>query len=115
MADKPLLWVGSALDDLKAFPEAARRQAGFELRRVQAGLEPSDWKPIATVGLGVREIRIDVGTAHRVFYVARFAEGIYVLHAFEKRTRQTSQGDLEMGRRRYRDLMAWRRDQKEGK
>ena len=54
MADKPLLWVGSALDDLKAFPEAARRQAGFELRRVQAGLEPSDWKPMASVSRSSR-------------------------------------------------------------
>src|SRR5262245_56778626 len=113
MADKPLNWVGTALEDLRQFPEAARRQAGFELRRVQAGLEPSDWKPMTTVGAGVQEIRIDVGTAHRVFYVAKFAEAVYVLHAFEKRTRQTSSLDLELGKRRYRDLLTWRRERKE--
>jgi len=115
MADKPLVWVGTSLEDLRQFPEAARRQAGFDLRRVQAGLDPTDWKPMASVGLGVREIRLEVGTAHRVFYVAKFAEAIYVLHGFEKRTRQTTSQDLEMGKRRYRELLAWRREQKEGK
>ena len=115
MADKPLSWVGTALEDLRHFPEAARRQVGFELRRVQAGLEPSDWKPMTSVGPGVQEIRVDVGTAHRVFYVAKFAEAVYVLHAFEKRTRQTASLDLELGRRRYRDLLGWRREQKEAK
>ena len=115
MADKPLLWLGSSLEAVRAFPEAARRQAGFELSQVQAGLEPSDWKPMATVGAGVREIRIAVGTAHRIFYVATFAEGIYVLHAFEKRSRQTAPLDIDVGQRRYRELVAWRRDHKEGK
>jgi phage-related protein len=115
MADKPLVWTGSSLGDLRHFPEAARRQAGYELGRVQAGLEPSDWKPMASVGAGVQEIRIHVGTAHRVFYVAKFAEAVYVLHAFEKRTRQTASLDLEIGKRRYRDLLAYRRQREEGK
>ncbi len=115
MADKPLVWTGTSLEDLRHFPDPARRQAGFELRRVQAGLEPTDWKPMTTVGLGVQEIRIHVGTAHRVFYVAKFAEAVYVLHAFEKRTRQTASLDLEIGARRYRDLLAWRRQRKEEK
>jgi phage-related protein len=115
MADKPLLWLGSSLEAVRAFPDAARRQAGYELNQVQAGLEPSDWKPMTTVGAGVQEIRISVGTAHRIFYVAKFAEGIYVLHAFEKRSRQTAQLDIELGQRRYQELVARRRVQKEGK
>jgi phage-related protein len=64
---------------------------------------------VASVGAGVREIRIQVGTAHRVFYVARFAEGVYVLHAFEKRTRKTAKGDIELARERYKDLLQRRR------
>lgn len=68
---RELLWLGSSRADIKAFPVAARRQAGFQLQRVQQGLEPSDWKPVRSVGAGVREIRIRVGTAYRVFYVAR--------------------------------------------
>lgn len=114
MADKPLCWLATALDDLRRFPEPARRQAGYELRRLQQGLDPTDWKPLSTIGLGAREIRLHVGTEHRVLYVARFAEAIYVLHAFEKRTRRMALSDQAMGQRRYRDLLAWRRAQGEG-
>ena len=111
--EKPLFWVGSSRTDVRAFPVRARRTAGYQLLRVQQGLEPSDWKPMATVGPGVREIRIQAGTAYRVFYIARFAEGVYVLHAFEKRTRKTTRKDLDVGRTRYRDLLELRR--KEGR
>jgi phage-related protein len=61
------------------------------------------------VGAGVREIRIQGGAAHRVFYVARFSEGVYVLHAFEKRTRKTGKRNIELSRERYRDLIERRR------
>jgi phage-related protein len=84
MADKPLIWFGSSQVDLRAFPQDARRVAGFQLRRVQQGLEPNDWKPMTTVGAGVQEIRIHTGLEHRVLCVAKFTEGVYVLHAFEK-------------------------------
>jgi phage-related protein len=104
MADKPLVWVGSSKEDLKAFPPDARRVAGFQLRRVQQGLEPNEWKPISTVGAGVQEIRIHTGLEHRVFYVAKFAEGVYVLHAFEKRTRKTPRREMELARERFRAL-----------
>jgi phage-related protein len=107
---KKLLWVGSALQDLRAFPENARRLAGHELHLVQEGLEPDSWKPMATLGSGVYELRIHTALEHRVFYVAKFAEGIYVLHAFEKRTRQTSQRDIELGRERYRDVLRERQE-----
>ena len=82
MALKPLSWSGSALDDLRAFPDDARQRAGFELDWLQRGLEPTDRKAMATVGAGVREIRIQTGRAFRVLYVAKFAEAVYVLHAF---------------------------------
>jgi phage-related protein len=106
---KPLLWVGSALEDLRAFPLEARRQAGFELFLLQQGREPSDWKPMGSVGSGVAEIRIQAGTAHRVFYVAKFREGIYVLHAFEKRGQKTSAHDVAIGRERLAAVLRERR------
>jgi phage-related protein len=84
--DKRLLWLGSSRRDIRAFPAAARRMAGFQLLRVQQGLEPNDWKPMASIGTGVQELRIHTDTEHRVCFVARFAEGIYVLHAFHKRS-----------------------------
>jgi len=76
MIDKPLIWLGSSLEDVRAFPADARRLAGYQLRRVQSGLMPSDWKPMKTIGPGVNEIRIHTGIEHRVFYLARFAEAL---------------------------------------
>jgi len=111
MADKPLIWLGSSQGDLKAFPQDARRVAGFQLRRVQQGLEPNDWKPMTTVGAGVQEIRIHTGLEHRVFYVAKFTEGVYVLHAFEKRTRKTSKRETDLARDRFRALVLKRRSE----
>ena len=108
VTEKPLLWFGTARDDLRTFPEAARQVAGFQLRRVQRGLDPNDWKPMPSVGLGVREIRVHTGVEHRVLYLAKFAEAVYVLHAFEKRTRATSQRDVELARQRLRALLKQR-------
>lgn len=105
MSDKPLVWLGSARRDLRAFPVDARRRSGFQLRRVQQGLDPDDWKPMTSVGLGVREIRIQTELAHRVFYVATFEEAVYVLHAFEKRTRKTPPHEVKLAQDRFRALL----------
>ena len=83
--------------------------AGFQLRRVQQGLQPNDWKPTATVGPGVQEIPVHTEIEHRVLYVARFIEGVYVIHAFEKRTRKTPKRDLDVARGRLRALVLNRR------
>jgi len=101
---KSLEFVGSSLDDLKEFPAEARRAAGFELGFVQRGLEPSDWKPMKEVGAGVREIRIHVLGEWRVLYVAKFAESVYVLHAFQKKTQRTTREDIGLARARYRQI-----------
>jgi phage-related protein len=105
---KPLFWAGSALQDLRAFPEDARGIAGHELHLVQQGLEPDDWKAMTSVGPGVYELRIRTAVEHRVFYVAKFAEGVYVLHAFQKKAQQTAQRDLELARERYREVLRQR-------
>jgi len=96
---------------MRRFPSDVRAQVGYELFRVQQGLEPSDWKPRSSVGAGVIELRVHTGQAFRVMYVTRFSEAIYVLHAFEKRTRRTSQVDIAVGRKRLRDLIQWRNRQ----
>jgi len=101
---KPLKFVGSSLDDLKAFPAEARRAAGFELSFAQRGLEPSDWKPMKEVGVGVREVRIHVLGEWRILYVATFAEAVYVLHAFQKKTKKTRKEDIELTRKRFRKI-----------
>ena len=101
MPEKPVAWLGSALADLRAFPKDARQEAGFALDRHQQGLLRPDWKPMADVGPGVNEIRVRSGGQFRVLYVAKFAEAVYVLHAFQKKSRQTAQRDIDIGRRRY--------------
>jgi phage-related protein len=89
------------LADIRAFPKEARQDAGFALDRIQQGMQPPDWKPLPSVGPGVNEIRVHSGGQFRVLYVAKFAEAVYVLHVFEKKSRKTSRRDIERGRRRY--------------
>lgn len=101
---KPLEFVGTSQDDLKKFPEAARRDAGFQLRFVQNGQMPADWKPMTAVGPGAMEIRIHKEGAWRVIYVARFEAAVYVLHAFEKKEQKTRQSDIDLARKRYREI-----------
>ena len=100
MSTSRSLWVGPALDDLRAFPVAVRRLAGYQLSRVQAGLMPNDWKPMTSVGAASWRSDCTPGPSTGCFYLAKFEEGIYVLHAFEKRTRQTRVVDIEVARKR---------------
>jgi len=68
--------------------------------------EPDDRKPMNTVGHGVQEIRIrDEAGAFRVIYVAKFADAVYVLRCFQKKTQKTSKADLDLAAKRYRDLV----------
>ncbi len=102
METKPILFVGSSRDDLREFPAEVRKALGEELLRVQNGLMPVDFKPMKDVGKGASEIRVRLDGAWRVIYVAKFANAVYVLHAFEKKTQKTSQSDLELAKRRYK-------------
>ena len=100
---KALYFVGGSREDLRAFPVDARYQAGVDLRRVQSGLDPRDWKPMKIVGAGAREIRIrDEAGAFRIFYVVENEQAVYVLHEFQKKTQRTTKGDIEKGRDRYK-------------
>jgi len=104
--EKEIRWVGSAYDDLLSFPKDARKEAGFQLGKVQAGLEPTDWKPFDAVGAGTREIRIrDASGAYRVMYVAKFEEAIYVLHCFQKKAQATSKQDQTITAARYKSVI----------
>jgi len=103
---KDLYFVGTSQDDMRGFPEDAKKMAGYQLHLVQSDIDPNDWKPMATVGQGVKEIRIrESGNAYRVFYVVVRNDGVYVLHAFQKTTQKTEKRDIELGKRRYREVM----------
>ncbi len=94
------------MEDLSRFPPAARRKGGYQLFQVQEGDDPDDWKPMSDVGPGVREIRVrEKEGAFRVIYVATFRDAVYVLHCFQKKTQKTSAGDIDLARRRYKELV----------
>jgi phage-related protein len=101
---KTLRFLGSSHDDLTNFPAEARREAGFELFAVQRGMMPSDFKPMAGIGVGAYEIRVRIQGEWRVIYVARFQEAVYVLHAFQKKTQKTRKEDIEIARKRYKQI-----------
>lgn len=102
---KPIEWVGSSKEDLRDFPPVAKHEAGYQLELIQDGEEPTDWKPMESVGKGVREIRIKCKDgAFRVFYVVNRPDAIYVLHAFRKTTEKTEGRDIDLGRARFKSL-----------
>ena len=109
--DKPLVWIGSARHDLRQFPAEARRKAGFELRAIQRGDEPTDFKPMPIVGPGTYELRLQTDNAYRVFYIAKFQEAVYVLHAFQKKTQKTTKHDITLGQQRYEEAQRTHRFQ----
>ena len=103
---RPVRFLGNSLKSIRAFPEDARHDTGYQLERVQRGQPPDDFKPMPTIGAGVEEIRIaDESGAYRVIYLARRADAVYVLHAFQKKTQATSRQDIEIAKKRLAQLM----------
>jgi phage-related protein len=110
---KDLKFRGSSQHDLRKFPEGARRDAGYQLDRVQNGLDPEDFKPMSVVGHGVQEIRIkDEAGIFRVMYVAKFEDAVYVLHCFQKKTQRTAKSDLDLAGKRYAELVKEQNDER---
>lgn len=105
--EKAIYWVGTSYKDLLSFPNEVKKEAGYQLHRVQNGLDPENWKPFQTVGSGVKEIRISYDkNAFRIVYVAKFAEKIYRLHAFKKKTKKTKSNDIEIAKTRYNAVIS---------
>jgi phage-related protein len=104
--EKEIRWLGSSYHDLLAFPEEPRRRAGFQLGKIQAGLDPDDWKPFDSIGAGTREIRIrDPDGMFRVMYVTKYVEALYVLHCFQKKTQKLTPHDRTIAATRYRAIV----------
>lgn len=102
---KPLRFIGDSLKCLRNFPDGARQDAGYQLDRVQKGFQPDDFKPMPSIGAGVEELRIwDEAGTYRVIYVARFADAVYVLHAFPKTSQKTSQKDIRLAVQRFSEV-----------
>jgi phage-related protein len=107
---RPIEFLGDSLKVISGFPNDARQAAGYQLRRVQDGEAPDDFKPIPAVGKGVEEIRIWASSGtFRVIYTARLADKVYVLHAFEKKTQAMPASEKEIARTRFKRLMRGQR------
>lgn len=106
---KKITWLGDTHETIKGYPINVRREIGYNLDKVQRGLDPADWKPMVEVGQGVKEIRIHEDNEYRIFYVVKFKEAVYVLHSFIKKTEQTSKKDKDIGKKRYAEILKIRR------
>ena len=102
---KRIIFKGASLNNIRAFPMQAKRDVGFDLDRVQRGMNPRDWKPMPSIGKGVREIRVrDETGAYRVIYVANIGERIYVLTAFQKKRQKTPKTEIDKAKRHYAEI-----------
>lgn len=100
---KEVRFVGRALDELREFPSDAKHDSGFELERVQRGLDPIDWKPMPSVGPGVREIRVKTADGiFRTMYTTVIGESVYVLHCFTKKAQKTPKSAIDLGKKRLK-------------
>ena len=105
---KPVVWVGSSLKDLRAFPDPVQDQMGYALYVAQRGGKHRDTKILSGFGgAGVVEVVKDFrGDTFRAVYTVRYAESVYVLHAFQKKSktgRETPHRDIELVRQRLRE------------
>lgn len=103
---KEIEFYSRTLDEIRDFPEAAKREAGHQLDRVQRGYDPADWKPMPSIGKGVREIRIQEQGQYRVIYIAKLEDAIHVLHAFQKKTQKTRKQDIEAAKHALKQILA---------
>lgn len=106
---KPIHWLGTSYHDLCGFPESVRKDAGFQLHLIQVGGNPLDWRPMSNIGASVREVRIHKDAEHRIIYVAKYAEAVYVLHVFQKKTQKTEKRDIDLAKIRFRDIETLRK------
>jgi phage-related protein len=110
--DKPIYWMGRSRDTVRHFPKATKEQVGYQLYRLQKGLTPTDWKPLKTVGKGAMEIGLHVPHEHRIVYVAKYEEAVYVLHAFEKKQQKTAKREIAIALKAYSTLIESKRRKK---
>ncbi len=104
-----VVWLGDSRKVARSFPKTVRKALGADLMAVQLGQSPADWRPMKTIGPGVREIRITHRGEYRALYITHIGDRVHVLHAFRKKTRRTAKADQVKARDRLRELQKERR------
>jgi len=111
-----IFWPQNLTDEIKNdWPVEMRKEGGFQLGRVQQGLEPNNYRPMPTIGAGVKEIKLqDEGkNQYRLIYIAKFEEAIYVFHVITKKTTEsTSKHDIELAKKRLGEINQHRQTSK---
>lgn len=105
---KNIIWVGATHETVKSYSKNVKQEIDYNLDKLQRGLNPNDWKPMLTIGQGVKEIRIHQDNEYRVLYLAKFEEAIYVLHVFIKKSEKTLQKEIGLTRKRYNEILKLR-------
>jgi phage-related protein len=109
-----VVWLGNALKNLKGFPEGAQKLLGDELQLIQFGGMPKDAKPFKGVGSGVLELALRyVSDAYRVVVAVQLGKRIYILHAFQKKSKTgiaTPQRDVDLIKKRYAEAQELARE-----
>jgi phage-related protein len=103
---REIIWLGNSYHDLLDFSKSAKQIAGYNLDKLQRGKEPKDWKPMSSIGIGVKELHIHCENEYRVIYLAHCSEKIYILHSFAKKTQKTSQKDIDLAKKRFKEIPA---------
>jgi phage-related protein len=105
--DAVIAWEGDSKEVISSFPDSAKYNLGFDLRLLQQGQQPTDYRPMTSVGPGVFELRDqDERAWYRVIYLSRVRGVIHVLHCFEKRSRETPMRDINTARQRLKAVRA---------
>jgi phage-related protein len=116
---RPLVWMGNSLKNLRDFPDGAQKLLGDQLQLIQFGGVPKDAKPFKGVGSGVLEIALRYSSdAYRVVLAVQIGRRIYVLHAFQKKSKkgiETPKQDVDLIRKRYTEAQELAHDQEEAK
>lgn len=107
---KPVIWLSNSNKIIRKFPDQTRMDAGYQIYRLQKGLMPTDFKTMQSIGNGVSEIRLHKPHEHRVIYVAKHSEAVYVLHAFEKKTQKTSKKEIDVAKQAYGEMLIRRKN-----
>ncbi|MBY0358303.1 MAG: type II toxin-antitoxin system RelE/ParE family toxin [Candidatus Obscuribacterales bacterium] len=108
--EKEVIWYPDNLKEeiRKNWPTEMKKEIGFQLGRVQQGLDPDHFREMPSIGAGVREIKIqdENKSQYRLIYVAKFQEGIYAFHVITKKTtEQTEKSDIKIASKRYKEII----------
>ena len=105
--DAVIAWEGDSKEVISSFPDDVKYNLGFDLRLLQQGQRPTDYRPMSSIGAGVFELRDqDERSWYRVIYLSRIHDVIYVLHCFEKKSREMPRRDFEKARQRLKTVKA---------